>query len=520
MPAANTQDDETDRAGRTSRAARWLMALSVIIALAFSLICGTVLLEIRRGDMERASQAGHNVLATIEADIARNIELYDLSLQGVVDGLRQSWIYNVPRETREMLLFDRAATAKHLGSIYVVDALGNVFIDSRATIVSLENFSERDFFRVHRQSDDVGLYISAPFVESDGQYVVGISRRLSKPDRSFAGVVVGTLRLAYFEEMFRSVALGPDSTLTLTRTDGTVIMRWPFSRDYIGRDLSKAEVYKLFPASRSGQFETLAVTDRVNRMFVYSQIGDLPLLMAIGQSTADIYAPWKREAGTIGAMVLVLCIVTVALALMLRNELRRRTAAEQQLAVLATTDSLTGLPNRRQFNEVIGREWQRAAREQTPISLLMIDADRFKAYNDSYGHQAGDDMLRTIGECIGAGIRRSTDLAARFGGEEFAVLLPGNYLDGAVELAEKIRTSVSALRVRDHEGFRAPSTVSIGVGSMIPSAGQHYRDLIDAADLALYQAKRLGRNRVEKAVPKIEAAPAIAPTPERRSHVA
>ena len=520
MSAVNTHDNAMVPAGSTPRAARWLIALSLIITLGFSLICGTVLLEIRRGDMERASQAGRNVLAMIEADIARNIELYDLSLQGVVDGLRQTWIYEVPRETREMLLFDRAATAKHLGSIYVVDVLGNVYIDSRSTVLSMENFSERDFFRVHRQKDDAGLYISKPFIEGDGQYVVGISRRLSKPDGSFAGVIVGTLRLAYFEEMFKKVALGPDSTMTLTRTDGIVVMRWPFSKDFIGRDLSRAEVYRLWPAARSGQFVNPAVTDRVNRMFVYSQIGDLPLLMAIGQSTADIYAAWERESATIGVMVVVLCIVTVLLALLLRSELRRRTAAERQLAVQATTDGLTGLPNRRQFNEVIGREWQRAAREQTPVSLLMIDADRFKAYNDSYGHQAGDDMLRAIGECVGASVRRSTDLAARFGGEEFAVLLPGAYLDGAAEIAEKIRTSVGELRMRDHEGLRAPSTVSVGVACVMPSAGQHYRDLIEAADQALYDAKRHGRNRVEKSTAPPETSPPLAPVSREQSRVA
>jgi diguanylate cyclase (GGDEF)-like protein len=487
------------------------MALSLTITLSFCVICGTVLLDIRRSDMQRATQAGQNVLATIEADIARNIELYALSLQGVVDGLRQSWIYEVPRETRETLLFDRAATAKHLGSIYVVDALGNVVIDSRSTILSMENFSERDFFRVHRHTDEVGLYISKPFIESDGEYVVGVSRRLSKSDGSFGGIVLGTLRLAYFEEMFRKVALGPNSTMTLTRTDGIVIMRWPYSREYIGRDLSRAEVYKLYPAARSGQFITPAVTDRVNRMFVYSQIGGLPLLMAIGQSTADIYAGWEREAASIGLIMIALCIVTVALALLLRRELRRRMIAEQQLAVLATTDSLTGLPNRRHFNDVIKREWQRSMREKTPLAVLMIDADEFKAYNDSHGHQAGDEVLQAIGQCIGISIRRASDLAARYGGEEFAVLLPGTSLEGAVEIAEKIRRNVSELRVRDHEGTRAMSTVSIGVAGLVPASGAHYRDLVAAADLALYEAKRRGRNRVEKAPTLVEASPAMAP---------
>lgn len=509
MDSAVLQHETAGRIGHTSRSARWLIALSVAVTLAFCLICGKVLLEIRQNDMERAKQAGQNILNTIEADIERNLELYDLSLQGVVEGLRQSWIYSVPRETRQMLLFDRAATAKHLGSIYVLDAVGNVVIDSRSTMLSLENFFERDFFRVHRQPDSPELYISHPFVESDGQYVIAISRRLSQPDGTFSGVVIGTLRLAYFEEMFKKAAFGADSTITLARADGIVIMRWPYSRDYIGRDLSRAEIFKLFPHARAGEFETPALTDSVNRMFVYSQIGAFPLVIAIGQSTEEIYKAWEREAISIGLIMIALCALMLLLAFLLRNELTRRGKAEQQLAVLAATDSLTGLPNRRHFNDVINREWQRAIRENSQLSLLMIDADGFKSYNDTYGHQAGDEVLRTIGQCVGDSVRRATDLPARFGGEEFSVLLPNTDLRGAEEVAEKIRANVGAVRIRDHEGFRSAPTVSVGVASIAPQFGQHYRNLINAADQALYEAKRNGRNRVEKA-PVVEAPPLAA----------
>jgi diguanylate cyclase (GGDEF)-like protein len=117
--------------------------------------------------------------------------------------------------------------------------------------------------------------------------------------------------------------------------------------------------------------------------------------------------------------------------LVLVAALKRRSAAESQLALLASTDGLTGLSNRRRFDDVFAREWLRAQRTKAPIALLMIDADNFKAYNDAHGHQAGDAALASIAACIASSARRASDLCARYGGEEFAVLLPGETVEGA-----------------------------------------------------------------------------------------
>jgi two-component system chemotaxis family response regulator WspR len=171
--------------------------------------------------------------------------------------------------------------------------------------------------------------------------------------------------------------------------------------------------------------------------------------------------------------------------------------ANLELQRLNNVDGLTGLSNRRYFDEVIDAEWKRCTRAQTSVALLMIDVDNFKQYNDTYGHMAGDEVLKKVSNAVRKSCERATDVAARFGGEEFAVVLPSTDLAGAVHLAEKVRQSIAALALV-HSGSTtgAHLSVSIGVASAVPQRGDSYADVIKTADQALYEAKRSGRNRV------------------------
>jgi diguanylate cyclase (GGDEF)-like protein len=197
--------------------------------------------------------------------------------------------------------------------------------------------------------------------------------------------------------------------------------------------------------------------------------------------------------------MLVLILFVVGTTLFLAREIGRRAEAEDKLEELATTDSLTGLKNRRKFDTEIDLEWRRAARSETPVAVLMIDADHFKAYNDTYGHQAGDQVLVGIAICISDAVRRSGDCPARYGGEEFAVLLPGLSAIEAFTVAEIIR-----LKVEQWAEDPSVTTVSIGVASMTPAAPLSWPDLIEAADKALYAAKANGRNQsVVAAIPQL-----------------
>lgn len=171
-------------------------------------------------------------------------------------------------------------------------------------------------------------------------------------------------------------------------------------------------------------------------------------------------------------------------------------AANQQLLRLASIDGLTQIANRRSFDEFLHREWKRLAREQAPLSLIMCDVDFFKLYNDTYGHQLGDECLRQVAHVIQQAVRRPADLAARYGGEEFAVILPNTTESGAVQVAETIGEKVRALKIAHAKSkVNRYVTLSLGVASTIPSHEQSEADLIAAADDALYQAKEAGRDR-------------------------
>lgn len=182
---------------------------------------------------------------------------------------------------------------------------------------------------------------------------------------------------------------------------------------------------------------------------------------------------------------------------LLRGE-RQLRDLNAQLSELSIRDSLTGLYNRRRFDETFETEWRRSMRTQRPLALLMIDVDCFKALNDCYGHQRGDECLREIARVLEDQPRRGYDVVARVGGEEFAVLLPGSDARGALYVAETIRNCVEAHRMEHRDSLASEwVTVSIGVCSRIPKTDQKPEDMIYAADMALYAAKQLGRNRVE-----------------------
>jgi diguanylate cyclase (GGDEF)-like protein/PAS domain S-box-containing protein len=170
---------------------------------------------------------------------------------------------------------------------------------------------------------------------------------------------------------------------------------------------------------------------------------------------------------------------------------------ETKLRALSSVDGLTGISNRRTFDEVLEKEWARAQREHQPLSLVMADIDHFKLYNDRYGHPGGDSCLQQVARAIDAGANRASDLAARYGGEEFVVVLPSTNAAGAAVIAEKLRARVAALGLPHEASLVAPFvTISIGVATLIPSRKGNAAQLTAAADRALYEAKRSGRNRI------------------------
>ncbi|EHR72632.1 PAS domain S-box/diguanylate cyclase (GGDEF) domain-containing protein [Burkholderiales bacterium JOSHI_001] len=221
----------------------------------------------------------------------------------------------------------------------------------------------------------------------------------------------------------------------------------------------------------------------------------------------DLFRALRRDGGTLWVEARVADLPAGsdlgAFVVSLRDAERRRhaenalAAANQELAALAATDALTGLPNRRQFDLTLHKEWFRALRDGSPLGLLMIDVDHFKSVNDLYGHLVGDAFLAGVARSIRDTVRRAGDMVCRYGGEEFAVILPGTAANGALDIADTVRRAVAAVDFANLVPTGHPVTASIGVAAMVPMAGAGAHTLVHAADNALYQAKRHGRNRVE-----------------------
>lgn len=246
----------------------------------------------------------------------------------------------------------------------------------------------------------------------------------------------------------------------------------------------------------------------------------LPMIIGLANQLVDawnlVVDQFQRESeariATLRALVAL--VVTVMLAVLMLEALfifqpvvltlRRETdllaEANAQLERLSNVDGLTGLANRRSFDSYLEREWQRAMREKQPLTLIMADVDHFKSFNDTYGHQAGDDCLRQIATVIREGASRATDLAARYGGEEFVVVLPGTETTGAAQVAEKIQASVVGLAI-PHKASAAGGfvTISLGVAGIAAGKCASPAELIAAADQAMYEAKQKGRNQVRVA---------------------
>ena len=247
--------------------------------------------------------------------------------------------------------------------------------------------------------------------------------------------------------------------------------------DVVMDDVDGHEVCRLLKAD--------PLTSDIPIIFITSQSQEADEVMALRLGAVDfINKPINP--------VIVNARVSTHLTLKLQGDLLRESAL---------LDGLTGVGNRRKFDEDLLRNWRHTLREKEPLSLVMLDVDYFKRYNDHYGHQAGDICLKSVAKAVSETLRRPYDSVARYGGEEFACLLPSTDLRGAISIAQKMQASVRMLRI-DHARSDIASvlTVSLGVASAFPKPSDDPYDLIEAADKQLYRAKNSGRARVSATV--------------------
>lgn len=367
----------------------------------------------------------------------------------------------------------------------------------------------------HRYLPDPELLIGLPQKDAEGQsWLLPVSRPWHKADGSFGGITLALIRMEEFRGFQERIHLGAKGRILLALTSGQLLLAHPARDEEVGHNLRGSTLFALRNASKDASGSTIVPASpgsgQSDILYSYQNVARYPLLVAVTRSSDDILASWWDSAylSTAGVSLLMLIQMWVGVRLYgqitLRDQLEKERRSLQKILVhksrslrqQALRDALTGIANRRQFDTRLVREFNRAMTEGRPLALVILDVDHFKKYNDLYGHPAGDECLKFVASRINGGRRRTQDLAARLGGEEFAILLPGTGLRGAIAVAEAVRKSVSSQRLNHVPDQPHCVTVSCGVHALIPLPGMLPSELVDAADRALYLAKTSGRNRV------------------------
>jgi diguanylate cyclase (GGDEF)-like protein len=474
----------------------WTGLVGTLLAVGVLTLSFMALAASRDDAISHAYETSANVASVLSSDIARNVELYDLSLQSVIDGVGDKELMGLERSIRQQILFDRATTAKYVSDILALDKNGNI-IEDGAPVKRIGNFSDQDFFTTQRDDPAAGLYVSHPYHSSlrNGEMSIALSRRILTPDGSFGGVAFVAVSIDYFRSILSRLDVGPHGEAMIIRVDGTVVARQPDNHDFLGVSIAKGPSFFKMVTELNGAYTARSSLDGIERLYSFEHIPDTSLIAVVAPSLDDVLAKWRSRSIFVGSLTLLASAAFSAVVWLLAFALRERAAAHLYALNLADTDGLTGLSNRRMLDRALAAEWRRMQRSGNSLSLLFVDADNFKIYNDSHGHAMGDLALKAIARCIESATRRPADLAARYGGEEFVVVMPNTTQEGAFAVAETIRREVAMIHLNSPDAPVMPITVSIGCGATLADdAG--VGELMARVDRALYVAKESGRNCV------------------------
>lgn len=403
-----------------------------------------------------------------------------------------------------------------LHGLFYYDAKGAWVATSMSSVPPGIDNSDREYFDYHRASPRNNLHVG-PVLRSrtTHELVIPVTLRVNDAFNSFRGVLLATIKVDYFRRFYSYYELSEGDVLVLMLADSTVLYARPMPDSYIGKNLSVSPLFlRILANSDKGSGQWTAALDGKQRIFGFVRSQRYPLVVAAGYDKHALFSHWLKSwvqdlilnAALLGVILLLGSFVLRQARHTLRYQLEltrlrdELTAANRTLENLAHNDGLTGVANRRHFNEKLAESLERAARSGKPVSLILFDIDYFKRYNDTYGHVAGDDCLKKVATVMKNAVRRRDELAARYGGEEFAIILMEQPLSAAVSLAESITASVSKLAI-PHRASELPQkhvTLSAGCAVYLMSDPEGWKKtLIERADEALYRAKRAGRNQVK-----------------------
>lgn len=359
--------------------------------------------------------------------------------------------------------------------------------------------SRREWCRVPMHNPKIQTYVSNMFTSNIGKLMVIQTRKF--PGDEFSGLAGIGVDLEFFSTWFEKVSIGTHGVLAITDQNVNLLARKPATPEMLGKKVN-GPVVKDFIASGENYktFRKISPLDQEPRLYGVRKIEGLPFVVVVGEADRDWQAAWRLHVWLTTAALVILWLLafyTLHIYWERLNNLVELKKVRDELEDLSFTDALTGLANRRCFNNVLDAECHRMRRLKAPISVMMIDVDFFKAFNDTYGHLAGDECLKSVAGVLQSKLKRPQDLAARYGGEEFCCILPETEHAGAVSIAMSIKDGIADLGIR-HEGSAIENhlTVSIGVATVICDEDINSDIIVNLADERLYQAKQNGRNQV------------------------
>ena len=485
-----------------------LKAAVMFIAAVCLCLCGLLYLQLeqsRHQDLTSARVASVNLTQAMAQQAQDTFLQADLVLASLADWIQSDGFGPDMRPRMHNTFVRRVQSLEQLQGLFLFDKQGHWVVTSFDKLVKGAGVADREYFLFHQQNASLIAHIG-PAIRSrqDGQWIIPVSRRVNDKDGNFQGVLMAGIKMGYFDKFFRSFSLDEKSEMTLALSDGTLLARRPYDEARIGWPLAEEPIFKHDTVvGLGGETVIRSAVDGVVRLYGHRHLQAYPLVVTAAMSEEAILAGWSGRAFQssliVALVVLGICLFGWVFARQVRNSERIEAdlrKAQEALELIATHDSLTGLANRRLFERALDIEFGRGARQHSPLSLIMVDIDFFKRYNDTYGHVAGDHCLAQVAQVLKDCCHRKADLAVRYGGEEFAVLLPDTNLSGAMALAEQIRHRVIDRHIVHSGSPTGYLTVSLGCYAFVPSSLDSIEVFIQRADAALYQAKHEGRNRV------------------------
>jgi diguanylate cyclase (GGDEF)-like protein len=484
---------------------RLVLGFMAAVMLAFVAIEGWRIWRDYRQVYSNAENAVSNLARATAQHAEDAIRQVDAITAALAERLEGDGFAHIDRPRLHALLKQQAQIMPQLHGLFVYAPDGSWIVTDQDAIPPNANNADRDYFIYHRTHPGRQVRIgSVVRSRSTGDLIIPISRRLEHPDGRFAGVLLGTIKVDWFVRYYGDFKIDERGALVLAKRDGTILVRRPFVEQVIGRSLAGSEIFRQYlPYASEGVAEAVAVVDGTPRLYGFRALSSYPLVVEAGLSRESIIAPWRHDMlKSVGVLVLLL-VGLAGFGWMVLRQLRERIAIEralhqahQTLKALAMTDSLTGLGNRRRLDAVLEPEIRRAHRQGYALALVMLDLDYFKAYNDRYGHPAGDQCLRRFGDLLQQVLKRPGDLAVRYGGEEFTLLLPATDAQGASLIVQEILQLLRRQAIEHGGSPLGQVSVSAGIAVGAPTLETVTpQNLIAAADAALYEAKRQGRDR-------------------------